>query len=185
MRGSYDFWVWMRSRERARIARYLHDTLFQGFYAASMLLHNVVEAMPVCSLERYSPGNALRAIRRVLEEGRSVLQALPAPEFAPSSIEQEIYGFLREFSSGAVRCEVNVTGHRRKLKPAFQEQINSIAREALVNALLHSEATRIEAEIEYSPRRLRAVVRDNGCGIDTKKASTPVTPSRCVSFLIS
>jgi hypothetical protein len=36
----------------------------------------------------------------------------------------------------------------------------------LVNALRHSEATSIEAEIEYLPRRLRVVVRDNGRGIN-------------------
>ena len=116
--------------------------------------------------------NALRVIRRVLEEGRSVLQNLRAPEFAPSSIEQQLSGFLHQFSTGVVHCEVSVTGHRKKMKPAIQEQINLIAREALVNALLHSEATRIEAEVEYLPRRLRVVVRDNGRGINPRKAWT-------------
>ena len=114
-------------------------------------------------------GNALRVIRRVLEEGRSVLQDLGAPEFSPSSIEQELSGFLKQFLTG-VHCEVSVTGHRKELKPVVQEQINLIAREALVNALLHSEATRIEAEVEYLPRRLRVVVRDNGRGINPQKA---------------
>jgi signal transduction histidine kinase len=45
-----------------------------------------------------------------------------------------------------------------------------IGREALVNALHHSEATCIEAEVEYSPRRLRVIVRDNGRGIDPQLA---------------
>jgi signal transduction histidine kinase len=162
----------IRSRERTRIARDLHDTLFQGFFAASMLVHNVAEAMPVRSLERQSLGNALRVIDRVLEEGRSVLQNLRAPEFAPSSIEQELSGFLKQFSTGVVHCEVSVTGHRKELKPAIQEQINLIAREALVNALLHSGGTCIEAEVEYLPSRLRVVVRDNGRGIHSQKAST-------------
>jgi signal transduction histidine kinase len=58
------------------------------------------------------------------------------------------------------------------LRPAIQEQINLIGREALVNALLHSEATCIEAEVEYLPRRLRVVVRDNGRGIDPPLART-------------
>ena len=145
-----------RSRERARTARGLHDTLYQ--------------VTPVRSLERQLLGNALRVIRRVLEEGRSVLQGLGAPEFSPSSIEQELFGFLKQFSTGVVHCEVSVTGHRKELKPAVQEQINLIAREALVNALLHSEATCIEAEVEYLPRRLRVVVRDNGRGINPQKA---------------
>ena len=161
-----------RSRERARIARELHDTLFQGFFAASMLLHNVVEAMPAHSPQHHSLDNALRVIRRVLEEGRSVLRGLRAPEFAPSSIELELSGFLEQFSTGAVRCQVSVAGNPKQLKPAIQEQINLIGREALVNALLHSEATCIEVEVEYLPRRLRVVVRDNGRGVDPKVAST-------------
>jgi signal transduction histidine kinase len=161
-----------RTRERARIAREQHDTLFQGFFAASMLLHNVVEAMPAHSPERHSLGNALRVIRRVLEEGRSVLRGLRASEFAPSSIERELSGFLEQFSNGAVRCEVCVAGRPKQLKPAIQEQINLIGREALVNALLHSEATRIEVEVEYLPRRLRVVVRDDGRGVDPQAART-------------
>ena len=155
-----------RSRERARIARELHDTLFQGFFAASMLLHNVVEAMPAHSPEHHSLGNALRVIHRVLEEGRAVLRGLRASEFAPTSVERELSGFLEQFSTGAVRCQVNVAGRPKQLKPAIQEQINLIGREALVNALLHSEATCIEVEVEYLPRRLRVVVRDNGRGVE-------------------
>jgi signal transduction histidine kinase len=162
--------VQKRSRVRARIARGLHDPLSQVCFAAPMLLHNVAEAMPVRSLERQLLGNALRVIRCVLEHGRSVLQDFGAPEFSPSSIEQELFGFLKQSSTGVVHCEVSVTGHRKELKPAVQEQINLIAREALVNALLHSEATCIEAEVEYLPRRLRVVVRDNGRGINPQKA---------------
>ena len=154
---------------RARIARGLHDPLSQVCFAAPMLLHNVAEAMPVRSLERQLLGNALRVIRCVLRHGRSVLQDFGAPEFSPSSIEQELFGFLKQSSTGVVHCEVSITGHRKELKPAVQEQINLIAREALVNALLHSEATCIEAEVRL-PRRLRVVVRDNGRGINPQKA---------------
>jgi signal transduction histidine kinase len=52
------------------------------------------------------------------------------------------------------------------LPPSIQEQLYLIGREALLNAVRHSEATSIEAEIEYRPRCLSVVVRDNGCGID-------------------
>jgi nitrate/nitrite-specific signal transduction histidine kinase len=36
----------------------------------------------------------------------------------------------------------------------------------LVNAFRHSRAKSIEIELEYAPRQLRVLVRDNGCGID-------------------
>lgn len=128
--------------------------------------------MEVYSPEPHSLGNVLRVIRRVLEEGRAILRGLGAAEFAPSSIVRELSGFLEQFSTDAVRCEVSVAGHPRELKPAIQEQINLIVREALINALLHSEATCIEADVEYLPNRLRVVVRDNGRGIDPQMVRT-------------
>ena len=41
-----------------------------------------------------------------------------------------------------------------------------IGREAVMNALRHSEATKIEGEVQYLHDALRVVVRDNGCGIN-------------------
>ena len=66
----------------------------------------------------------------------------------------------------AVRSRILVSGKPRPLAFPVQEQIYWIGREALVSALLHSDATSIEAEVEYLPRGLRLVVRDNGCGMD-------------------
>jgi signal transduction histidine kinase len=159
-----------RGKERARIARELHDTLFQGFCGASIVLHNVVDAMPADSPDRHSLGKTLEVVRRVLEEGRAVLQGLRAPRFAPASVERELSEFVEDFAPNEVRCEISVTGTPRALRADIQEQINLIGREALVNALHHSEATCIEAEVEYSPRRLRVIVRDNGRGIDPRVA---------------
>jgi signal transduction histidine kinase len=83
-----------------------------------------------------------------------------------TTIEQSLSGILKDFSPAGVRCEISVTGKPKSLRPAILEQITSIGREALVNALQHSEATLIEAEVEYSSRRLRLIVRDNGRGIE-------------------
>jgi signal transduction histidine kinase len=65
-----------------------------------------------------------------------------------------------------IRLRIFVTGRPRRLRPDAQEQIYLISREAMVNAMRHSEATDVETEVEYLPRRLRVVIRDNGRGID-------------------
>jgi signal transduction histidine kinase len=75
------------------------------------------------------------------------------------------YEFIPE---SAERFRIFVSGQSRTLKPVVQQQVYLIGRQALVNALRHSEATSIEAEVEYLRRRLRVVVRDNGRGIDPK-----------------
>jgi signal transduction histidine kinase len=139
-------------------------------FSPSVLLRDATESMPAHSSESGPIGGALGVARHALEEGPAVLQGSRAPGFAPASIEQELSRFLEDFPSGRVRCEISVTGRRRDLKPEVQEQVKLIAREAMGNALRHSGATLIEVEVEYSPRRLRLIVRDNGCGIDPQAA---------------
>ncbi|WP_353065635.1 ATP-binding protein [Tunturibacter psychrotolerans] len=129
-----------RQSEQAHIVRKFHDTLNQSFPGASMLLDESLETNSVDPFDRHS--------------------------LEPTTIEQSLSGVLRDLSPAGVRCEISVTGKPKSLRPAILKQITSIGREALVNALQHSEATLIEAEVEYSSRRLRLIVRDNGRGID-------------------
>ena len=155
-----------RRKERARIARELHDTLFQGFLAASMLLHNAVEQIPADSPSKSSFNHALSLIRSAIDEGRFALQGLRSSVTACMSLEQAFTDLLEQFAPGGVRSRILVSGKPRALALTVQEQIYLIGREALVNALLHSGASSIEAEVEYLPRSLRLVVRDNGRGMD-------------------
>jgi len=155
-----------RHRERVRIARELHDTLFQGLLGASMQLHNAVEQMPPDSPSKPSLNRALRLMQRVLDEGRLAVQGLRSSGAAPEGLERALSSLRDELTPGGSRFRVFVTGKSKALKPAIQEQIYLMGREALVNALRHSKATNIEVEVEYLRRGLRMVVRDNGCGID-------------------
>jgi signal transduction histidine kinase len=92
---------------------------------------------------------------------------------ASVSLEEALSGLWSEFTSTAgARFRIIVEGRSKTMQPAIQEQICLIAREALANALRHSKATSIEAEIRYLPCRLGVVVRDNGCGIDPKAVRT-------------
>jgi signal transduction histidine kinase len=54
----------------------------------------------------------------------------------------------------------------RDLHPVVFEEIYYIGREAILNALTHSEGSHVEAEITYDPRQLRLRIRDNGRGFD-------------------
>ena len=156
-----------RSRERARIARELHDTVLQGFLGASMVLHDAVDHMPADSPSKSSLGRALELMYRVIDEGRTALQGLRSSPADFTSLEHALTDLGDEFPLGeGARFRIFVVGKPKTLKRTIQEQIYLIAREALVNALRHSEATSIEAEVEYLPDKLRVVVRDNGSGID-------------------
>src|SRR5262245_9900269 len=156
-----------RCNERERIARELHDTLLQGFIGASLLLRAGVEQTPADSPGKLSLTRALRLVSQAIDEGRVVLQGLHSATTTSMSLEDALFKLWNECRpESAAQLRILVSGHSRAMKPALQEQIYLIAREALVNALRHSEATSIEAEVEYLPGQLHVVVRDNGCGID-------------------
>ena len=155
-----------RRKERERIARELHDTLFQGFLGASAILYSAIEQIPGDAPTKPSLNRALQLMYRVIDEGRMVLQELRSSPASSLSLEQGLRRLWDELAPPSVQLRIFVKGQPKALQPAIEEQIYRIGREAIVNGLRHSGATSMEVDVEYSPRRLRMVVRDNGCGID-------------------
>jgi signal transduction histidine kinase len=156
-----------RCRERARIAHELHDTLFHGFLGASMLLHQAVEQTPADYPSKPALISALRLMNQAIDEGRAAIQGIHTASTAPSSIEQAFSNLLSEVATGrGLRLRVFVHGKPWTLNPTIQEQLFLIGREAAMNALRHSQATKIEVEVQYLRDLLHVFVRDNGRGIN-------------------
>lgn len=155
-----------RRRERARIVQELHDTLLQGFVGASMLLDQAVEQTPSDLPSKPALSRALCMVRRAIEEGREAMRGLQTATTALSTLEQAFSKLLDEVTPDhGVQPRVVVHGRARVLNPKIQEQLFLIGREAIMNTLLHSEATKVEVEVQYLRDLLRVFVRDNGCGI--------------------
>jgi signal transduction histidine kinase len=162
-----------RHTERLRIARELHDTLLQGFLSASMQLCLVDDMLPADSPAKPTLRRALDLIRKGLDEGRGALLGLRSAALPDGSLEKALGNIRDDFAPGGrTRLCIVILGETRPLAPSVQEQIYWIAREALINALRHSGASQVEAEIEYLPRKLRVVVRDDGTGIDPQTLRT-------------
>jgi signal transduction histidine kinase len=124
---------------------------------------------PSESLSNGSLIRLLNRMHRVIGEGRMVLQGLRAPLTPSTWLEHALSELWDEIAPAAgPQFRIVTTGQPKTLRSAIQDQIYLIGREAVVNALRHSEATNIEAEVEYFPRRLHVVVRDNGRGIERK-----------------
>ena len=159
---------WLRlNRERTRVARELHNALFQSFLGLSLQLHHAMEPAAGNSPGQQSHGRSLRLMHHVTDEGGDARQGLRSDVVASMSLEEALFGLRDELTpGGGVRFRIFVKGQRKTVTPEIQEQICLIGREAILNALRHAQATSIEAEVEYLPRGLRLAVRDNGCGID-------------------
>ena len=156
-----------RRRERTRIARELHDTLLQGLLSASMQLQVAEGFLPPESPAKPLLSRVHNLMRKGIAEGRAALQGLRSADVPSTSLEQALSAFHEELApADRPRLRIAKMGCPRTVDPAVLDQIYLIAREALFNALRHSQAKKIEVEIRYSPRKLRVTVRDDGTGID-------------------
>jgi signal transduction histidine kinase/ligand-binding sensor domain-containing protein len=156
-----------RLAERTRIARELHDTLLQGFVSASMQLHVAIEQVPEALPARSLIVRVQRLMGQVIEEGRNTVRELRSVECDTGDLAQDL-SRVGEDMPGVAAAEVRVIveGSPRALHPSVRDELYRIGREALVNAFLHAQAKRIEVELEYAPRAVRLLVRDDGVGVD-------------------
>jgi len=155
-----------RLDERTRIAQELHDTLLQGVLSASMQLHLAVDDVPGPSPARRRLDDVLALMARVVEEGRNAVRGLRSAD-DEFDLEQA-FARVREDVRGdeAIEFRVIREGQPRPLHPMIRDDVYRIGREALVNAIRHAHAAKIELEVEYARQQLRLLVRDDGRGID-------------------
>jgi signal transduction histidine kinase len=112
-------------------------------------------------------------VHRLFGDCRLILQGLKSPSIPVSKLEHALCEFLDEIRlAECPRFQIVVIGQPKMLSSTIQEQIYLIGREAIINALRHSKATSIETELEFLPRSLRVVIRDDGCGIESRTLSS-------------
>lgn len=160
-----------RLAERTRIGQELHDTLLQGFISASMQVHVAADALPTESPAIPMLTRAIEMMGQVVDEGRNAVRGLRSSSTSSLDLESAFSRIGQEMSPEAGDGEspgfrVIVDGQQKPLQPFLRDDIYRIGREALINAFRHARAKNIEIELRYSPRRLRVLVRDDGCGID-------------------
>lgn len=162
-----------RLEERTRIARELHDTLLQSLHGLLFQFQAIRNMLPD-RVDQAIGGldSAITRTEQTITESQIAIQdlrheTLKRREFSEQlvSTSEELLELLGR-ASDLPPIRVIAEGERRALSPIFQEELCSIVRELLLNALKHSKAHLIEAEIRYDEHLLRVRVRDDGAGID-------------------
>ncbi len=158
-----------RLEERERIARDLHDTLLQSVQGLILKFHAVLKQIPADMPAHNALEKTLDHADEVLAEGRDRIRNLRVHTASLSDLPAAFRSVAEEASQGREAVfKMVVEGHVRELHPLVLEECYCIGREAIINALTHSEGQHVEAEITYDSRQFRLRVRDDGRGIDPK-----------------
>ncbi|WP_395400743.1 triple tyrosine motif-containing protein [Pseudoduganella sp. UC29_106] len=155
----------VRTKERERIARTLHDTIIQSMQAVILRLHVIGLNLPVESKARHDIDHTLEQAEKALVEGRDEVQGLRDGK------QVDLGSALEEIgrSAGRTYCQaqlrVDIEGEPRSLTDGLAHEILAIASEAITNACRHAAADGVTAQVIYAKHCFTLAVRDDGRGI--------------------
>jgi two-component system, NarL family, nitrate/nitrite sensor histidine kinase NarX len=161
--------------ERQRIAAEMHDGLAQTM---SFLHINVDLARE--QVENGQPKLAINTLSQVqtameqsLVEIRHAIDSLQAETPLRFTLQDQLSEIVQEFNFTGkhVSWQTNsvaplVLSHEKS------EQVQRIVREAMVNAVRHSNAQHVSLKLEEGDENIRVVIEDDGCGFDPDEASS-------------
>jgi signal transduction histidine kinase len=154
-----------RLEERTRIAQELHDTLLQTVQGSKMVADDALEHFGDPDRLRQAMEKLSGWLGQAIGEGRAALYSLRASTIEKNDLAEALHqatGSCR--ISGAMRVSFSVTGNTRDLHPIARDEVYRIGYEAIRNACLHSQASRLTVELRYA-QDLVMRVNDNGIGM--------------------
>ena len=168
----------LRSRERAVLARELHDTVAHHVSAIAVQAQAgrvVADTRPEAAVE------ALRVIEdeatRALDEMRSMVVALRQGDQADLRPQQGIRDLPQlERHGGATgpRVAVTIADGLDEVRPSVDAACFRLAQEAVTNALRHARhASKVEVRVDGDDDHVRLTVVDDGRGSGTSMLSAP------------
>jgi signal transduction histidine kinase len=168
-------------RERARIARELHD----------VVTHNVsmmtVQAGAARKVMARSPGLAEEALLAVEAGGRAAMAELrhvmglltmatgpegPAgPELAPQPGLDQVGTLAARVRDTGMPVELAVSGSPVPLPPGVDLAAYRVVQEALTNTVKHASGASVDILVDYKPSRLSLDIADSG-GVPGQSAAS-------------
>ncbi|MFJ5805384.1 sensor histidine kinase [Streptomyces sp. NPDC093093] len=158
------------ARERARIAREMHDVLS---HAVSIMIVQA-EAGPVAV--RRAPERAEAAFDAIADTGREAMTQLRAmlgvlrtDEVAPRRPQPgigQLAGLLDRVRGSGPTVSYERTGAVRPLPAALEATVYRVVQEALTNVVRHAGASTAAVRLEYGSGDLAVEVTDDGRGPD-------------------
>ena len=158
--------------ERARISRDLHDDLGASLTEVSLLTALAAENPDETTL-RPSLGVVSDKAKAVVETLDEIVWAATPSEDSLRSLVEYLYAWVRDFLSNvriSLRTDVIRTIPDIPLGPNRRHNVFLTAREAVNNAVKHSEATEIRLQICIEDNHLTIRIIDNGRGFDPEYA---------------
>ncbi len=159
-------------RERAALARELHDSVAQQ--VAAVLLQLAAAARDTSDPELAARlGNARDALESALHDARSLSHALHPGLLDDLGLEAALKRLARDASNGnGVDIDVHVAGDAGRLPRAVEGTLYRVAQEAMRNATVHASPRHVRVTLHRGSAAATLSVHDDGAGFDVAEAES-------------
>lgn len=151
-------------KERARIARDMHDELGGSVTGINLLVQRLRDQRPAAN----GVVDLLdRRVRRLTLELERVVWTVSPKNCSLEQLAAFIERFAQNlFADSPVRCRVHgrETIPPRPLNPECQHHVLAVTKEAINNVLKHSHATEASVTLSFANEAFALSIRDNGAG---------------------
>ena len=157
------------ARERARMARELHDGLATDLAGAISLFKVYLEGHREASDTTLR--NVLEIHERMLKQVRETLAELRPRPIGPEGLVGDLRHQAEEFARlYAIRVEIATSGTEDMLPHPQREVVNLVVREALTNVRKHSGSSICRVRMHFAARPFLVEVSDEGKGFVSSQA---------------
>jgi signal transduction histidine kinase len=155
-----------RLAERTQLARDLHDTLLQTIQGGRLVVNDALNKRSDEGKMRGALEQLSLWLEQATEEGRTALNSLRSSTVLRSDLAEALKRAAENGSAAeSLEAVLSVIGEPNEMHPIARDEIHRIGYEAIRNAQMHSNGSRLEVELRYD-LDLMLRVRDNGVGID-------------------
>jgi len=156
-----------QEEERRRIACELHDETAQSLAALSFDINAIARDKTQLSGESIQHLEQLQdKIDRLIEGVRRFSHELRPPVLDQVGLMPALELLAEELSGDGVSTNVEVIGSERRLSPEIEMVLFRVAQEALRNVRRHSQATEAVVRVEFTPKKVKLSITDNGQGFE-------------------
>jgi len=168
--------VYAQEKERAQVARDLHDSIGQTLAAASFQIAAAANQDTLDDV-RTQLGPARELLRNSLEDIRNVSRTLHprvADELGLPTALQGLADVTRQRSLIDVKLQTRLNG--TPIPSALSSTLYRVAQEAMRNIELHADAGTARILLTTRPGVIELEVSDDGCGLDGAHERVKASP---------
>ena len=158
-----------QEKERARLARELHDDLSQSLALLSIQLSQLRKEPVDWDFLNNQVDQLVSGIARLSADMHRISHELHPAKLSQLGLELALRGFCRELSSAhPIKIEFHAENLPRVLPDDVSLCLYRVTQESLQNVIKHSNASNAHVDIKLESDEICLLISDDGSGFDTR-----------------